>query len=58
MRNSSDEECLPRRRMIYVKMNPPFDSNLLSNLLKFRYNYYGQVGGEDRCSVFRYIPMY
>ncbi|WP_408894163.1 WXG100 family type VII secretion target [Paenibacillus taichungensis] len=29
-------------------MNPPFDSNPRSNLLKFRYIYYGQVGGEDR----------
>ncbi|WP_145146219.1 WXG100 family type VII secretion target [Paenibacillus xylanexedens] len=28
-------------------MNPPFDSNQTLRLLKFRYNYYGQVGGED-----------
>lgn len=28
-------------------MNPPFDSNRHLHLLKFRYNYYGQVGGED-----------
>lgn len=28
-------------------MNPPFDSNRPSYLLKFRYIYYGQVGGED-----------
>lgn len=56
MRNSSDEECLPRRRMIYVKMNPPFDSNPHSNLLKFRYIYYGQVGGEDRMQRIQVHP--
>ncbi|MDQ0722534.1 WXG100 family type VII secretion target [Paenibacillus sp. W4I10] len=27
-------------------MNPPFDSNPPSHLLKFRHNYYGQVGGD------------
>ncbi|HBU84011.1 MAG TPA: WXG100 family type VII secretion target [Paenibacillus sp.] len=38
---------LPNYRITYEKMNPLFDSNPRSNLLKFRYIYYGQVGGED-----------
>ncbi|KGP84614.1 hypothetical protein P364_0104165 [Paenibacillus sp. MAEPY2] len=39
---------LPNYRITYEKMNPLFDSNPRSDLLKFRYIYYGQVGGEDR----------
>jgi WXG100 family type VII secretion target len=42
--------------MIYVKMNPPFDSNPHSNLLKFGYIYYGQVGGEDRMQRIQVHP--
>lgn len=40
----------------YVKMNPPFDYNPPSNLLKFRYIYYGQVGGEDRMQRIQVHP--
>lgn len=40
------------------KMNPSFDSNPPSDLLKFRYIYYGQVGGEDECNELRFTLMY
>lgn len=45
-------------RITLEKMNPSFDSNTPSDLLKFRYIYYGQVGGEEECSELRFIPMY
>ncbi|UPK44902.1 EndoU domain-containing protein [Paenibacillus pabuli] len=37
-------------------MNPPFDSNQTLHLLKFRYNDYNQVGGEDRMQRIQVHP--